>query len=315
MTFLFSMTEAAAKYGVDYFDMVGATSMFTALGSLQASTTATIGSTALYTVAANGGAPYVLKLAVQITGAGGQYNVTTYTVARSDTGENLLTGTGSLSSNTPSFQPLTDASLVLAGDDTVRGNTGNNTLRGYAGSDYIDGGDGVDTVLYPDPRLLYGFTKIGNTFTVQTSAGVDTLVNVERLKFSDQTIAYDTSGTTGEAYRLYQAALNRAPDTSGLGYYVRNLDKGASLHDMATGFINSPEFAAKYGALDNTGFVTQLYANVLHRAPDAGGLAYHTAALAAGLSRADDLIGFSESPENQAALIGVMARGMVYDNV
>ncbi|MES2188379.1 MAG: DUF4214 domain-containing protein [Pseudomonadota bacterium] len=314
MAFLFTLTEAAAKYGVDYFDMVGSASMFSSLAGLQASTSAAVGSTVLYTVAANNGAPYVLHLAVQITGAGGQYSATTYTVSRTDTGENLLQGTGGVGSNTPSFQPLTDPALLLAGDDTFRGNSANNTLRGYAGSDYIDGGDGTDTVLYPDPRLLYGFTKIGNTITVQTSAGVDTLVNVERLKFSDQTMAYDTTGTTGEAYRLYQAAFNRTPDTAGLGYHVRNLDKGVSLHDVALGFVSSPEFASSYGPLDNTGFVTQLYANVLHRAPDAGGLAYHVGNLNAGVARADVLIGFSESPENQAALVGVMARGMVFDN-
>ena len=38
----------------------------------------------------------------------------------------------------------------------------------------------------------------------------------------------------------------------------------------------------------------------LHRAPDAGGLAYHVSHLNAGVPRADVLVGFSESPENQA---------------
>jgi serralysin len=52
---------------------------------------------------------------------------------------------------------------------------------------------------------------------------------------------------------------------------------------------------------------------VLHRAPDAGGLAYHTGNLdSGGNSRAQVLVGFSESPENQAALIGVIQGGMAY---
>jgi serralysin len=52
---------------------------------------------------------------------------------------------------------------------------------------------------------------------------------------------------------------------------------------------------------------------VLHRAPDAGGLAFHTGNLATGAaSRAATLVGFSESPENQAALIGVIQNGMEF---
>ena len=79
---------------------------------------------------------------------------------------------------------------------------------------------------------------------------------------------------------------------------------GFSLTQVAQGFIDSPEFAATYGSLSNSDFVTQLYANVLHRAPDAEGLKFHVDLLNAGtVSRAQDLAGFSGSPETQAALI------------
>ena len=90
------------------------------------------------------------------------------------------------------------------------------------------------------------------------------------------------------------------------------MDKGAALSSVAQNFIASPEFSAKYGTLDNTQFVTQLYANVLHRAPDAGGLAYHLDSLAHGATRADVLVGFSESQENQAALVGVLSAGVEF---
>ena len=52
------------------------------------------------------------------------------------------------------------------------------------------------------------------------------------------------------------------------------LDQGLNISQVAQNFINSPEFSATYGSLNDTQFVTQLYANVLHRAPDDGGLAY-----------------------------------------
>ena len=88
---------------------------------------------------------------------------------------------------------------------------------------------------------------------------------------------------------------------------------GLSLTQVAQGFIDSPEFSAAYGSLSNSDFVTQLYANVLHRAPDAAGLKFHVDLLNAGnISRAQDLVGFSESTENQAALIGIIGNGFAY---
>jgi hypothetical protein len=71
---------------------------------------------------------------------------------------------------------------------------------------------------------------------------------------------------------------------------------------------------SKYGASPSNGqFVTALYQNVLNRAPDAGGLAYWVGELENGtLSRPEVLIGFSESAENQTALIGILEQGIEY---
>ena len=138
------------------------------------------------------------------------------------------------------------------------------------------------------------------------------LAGIERIAFTGGGIALDTDGNGGMAYRLYQAAFNRTPDHSGLGYQMQALDNGLSLSQVAANFIASPEFQQTYGALNNTQFVTQLYQNVLHRAPDEGGLAYHVGNLAGGMARANVLMGFSESPENQAALIGAIGNGMLY---
>jgi len=52
-------------------------------------------------------------------------------------------------------------------------------------------------------------TSAGYTVTDTAGAdGTDTLINVERLQFSDAKVAIDTSGNAGQAYRLYQAAVN-----------------------------------------------------------------------------------------------------------
>jgi hypothetical protein len=45
---------------------------------------------------------------------------------------------------------------------------------------------------------------------------VDQLSGVERIAFSDATIALDIAGTAGQVYRIYQAAFSRTPDKPGL---------------------------------------------------------------------------------------------------
>ena len=85
---------------------------------------------------------------------------------------------------------------------------------------------------------------------------------------------------------------------------------------MAANFIASPEFQSKYGsAVDSSQFITLLYNNVLHRAPDSGGLQYHLNELATGQTRADVLTHFSESPENQANVIGQIQAGITFIHV
>ena len=83
----------------------------------------------------------------------------------------------------------------------------------------------------------------------------------------------------------------------------RALLQGASLNQVAAGFVASAEFAGRYGAgSSDADFVNTLYQNVLHRAGDAGGVQNWISALAGGASRADVLTGFSEFGENRGAL-------------
>ncbi|SDF37228.1 DUF4214 domain-containing protein [Limimaricola pyoseonensis] len=109
--------------------------------------------------------------------------------------------------------------------------------------------------------------------------------------------AFDAA--SGRVFRLYQAALDRAPDLRGLmAWSGRLLDGERGLLDIAAGFTRSREFAQRYGATDSGDYVTLLYANVLGRAPDPGGFANWTGQIDSGArSREQVLIGFSESAE------------------
>jgi hypothetical protein len=92
------------------------------------------------------------------------------------------------------------------------------------------------------------------------------------------------------------------------------LDHGQSLASAAQGFIQSDEYRNAYGAApSNLDLVTKFYENILHRAPDGGGLAFWVGALdhkTAGV--ADVLAAISESAENVAGLVGVIGDGFAY---
>lgn len=203
-----------------------------------------------------------------------------------------------------------------AGNDTWASGSGWDSFTGNAGNDSIDGGAGIDMAIFSGLRVSYAVTVSAAAITIADSVagrdGTDTLRNVERVKFADVSLAFDVDGHAGQAYRLYQAAFNRTPDLAGLGFQMTALDNGLHLVQVAGNFIASPEFQSKYGNLSNEQFVRQLYANVLHREAEVEGYAYHLNHLNNGFTRADLLVGFSESPENQAALIGVTQDGMIY---
>jgi subtilisin-like proprotein convertase family protein len=204
------------------------------------------------------------------------------------------------------------------GDDTLIANAAGSTLHGMDGNDKLVGGAGVDTAVFRHARADYTISKTDSGYSVKDvkgNEGNDTLTGIERLQFSDSVLAFDTtSGTAGQAYRLYQAAFDRTPDSGGLGYWIAAMDKSATLAEVAQGFVQSAEFKSLYGAAPtNSELVVHLYNNVLHRAPDAGGAAFWLDLLDQHkIDAAAALVNFSESAENIAALTGVTQNGIVF---
>lgn len=104
-----------------------------------------------------------------------------------------------------------------------------------------------------------------------------------------------------ELYRLYRAVFLRGPDPDGHCYWWEARAGGVELAEVAEVFVGSAEFQNRYGALDDRGFVDQLYRNVLGRPADPDGLAYWVGQLAAGATRGQVVLGFSESTEFRLA--------------
>jgi hypothetical protein len=190
------------------------------------------------------------------------------------------------------------------------------TMHGAANNGRIDGGGGLDTVQYQGAASGYQIAHGAAGFTVShgNAAAGDTLVNVERIKFADATVALDIDGVGGQAYRIYQAAFDRTPDSVGLGFWIAAMDRGTTLAAVAQGFVDSREYKDMYGtAPSNADLVSKFYQHVLHRPAEKGGFDFWVGVLDnRAATVVDVLVAISESAENQAGLAAVIGNGFTY---
>ncbi|MEO0820141.1 MAG: DUF4214 domain-containing protein [Pseudomonadota bacterium] len=122
----------------------------------------------------------------------------------------------------------------------------------------------------------------------------------------------DTSLTVEEAQEvalLYEAAFGRQADADGLNFWIDQREAGLSPVDLSTQFIDSIEFAERFGepdSLSNGDFIDRLYANILDRDGEAEGADFWTTVLDENaLERPEVLLQFAVSDENVANAEGL----------
>jgi hypothetical protein len=210
---------------------------------------------------------------------------------------------------------------LIGGSRFITGTVANDSLTGSASNQVVDGLSGMDTVIYAAARAQFKIGITGNqqvnVVNTSTPTRGDTLSNIERLEFSDSGVALDVGPeqNAGSVYMLYKAGFNRIPDAEGMGYWLAQVDGGKNIvTDIATGFVNSPEFAAKYGSNPSVpNYVDSLYQNVLGRAGESGGVAYWNQELDAGrISKAAVLVQFATLAEGAANVASLIANGITY---
>jgi hypothetical protein len=153
------------------------------------------------------------------------------------------------------------------------------------------------------------------TVTNQSDSNdVRKFAGIRLIKFVDRYTSLDIDGIPGQVYRLYQAAFNRKPDLTGLGFWIFNAEtRQLTMEAVADGFLGSPESISLYGqSPTNDKLVAAAYANVLHRDPERAGFDWWIDAMKNGLSRQSMLYNFSESRENKDNLLPDMANGFDY---
>lgn len=191
--------------------------------------------------------------------------------------------------------------IAGGGDDAVIGTEQANIITGGKGDDTVYAKGGTDTFVVNDTRaqILVESNEDGSIF-IMSADGNDLLNSVERIQTNDATLAMSNDPVADQAYRIYKAAFDRIPDETGLGYWIRQMDQGMTVEEVAARFMISDEFSSLYGRdVSDQHLVTALYENTLGREPDQDGFAYWEEQMAQGLSDVEVFTLFSESEENQ----------------
>ena len=181
----------------------------------------------------------------------------------------LADGTGAIDNIQIAFGTEINSVYGSKFGDTLVGNSGANLLQGGPGNDTIDGGLGVDIAMYANVKSNYSLKFLSSTnislVDIFGSQEVDTLVSIERLKFSDISLAIDVGGNAGTTAKILGAVFGKESvnNKNYVGIGLNYLDSGWTYDNLAGLALGAA------GAKTNDQIVSLLWANVVGTEPTA----------------------------------------------
>ncbi len=201
-----------------------------------------------------------------------------------------------------------------AGKDSINGLGGNDLLIGGQGDDEIIGGLGVDTAQFSGTSVSYSISASKSKTTVidnrLNSDGTDSLSGVERLKFSDKSIAIDLDGNAGISAKIIGAVLGKEavkiPAFMGIGLSL--LDGGMSYSDLGALAL------AAVGATTNESIASTVWRNIYGTNPTVNELSSIVKQLNDGLKPGDYIVSVGDSALNATniGLVGLALTGIEF---
>lgn len=168
----------------------------------------------------------------------------------------------------------------------------------------------ANAIIFRPGTADFGTNNLNGTYSVvvrgvKESSGKAAIIsynvecfNARDYKGGDNDAAMDDTQVSGFVNRLYTLCFNRAADDEGMVTWKNALvNRTKSGADVAKGFFFSQEMNNR--KLSDSEFLEILYRVMMNRASDAGGKAYWTERLNAGMSREGIYKGFAESTEFQ----------------
>jgi len=205
------------------------------------------------------------------------------------------------------------------GDDTVVGFAGRDTLHGNGGNDELQGGSDIDTAVYSGALMDYSLVREGNTVDVTgpVADGNDQLTDVERLQFSDLSVAFDLDGNAGQVAKLLGVMLGKDD------WYIREyvgigldfIDNAGVTFEQLMDIALDAIMAINGTARTNESVFSLLYENVLGVAPSAGEVSVYAALIEDGTyTQASMAVAAAEYSLNldNIGLVGLIDTGLEY---
>jgi hypothetical protein len=145
----------------------------------------------------------------------------------------------------------------------LKGNSGNNTFEGLKGHDKLDGSAGIDTAIFTGPYADYTINNYNTYATVSDAVSnrdaVDTLWNMEYLKFSDQTVAI-TLQTIGIKSIEDQSSFHIYPNPSkGIITVLQEKENSISIYNSLGSLVTYIENSSKQTIIDLSAQAAGLY--------------------------------------------------------
>lgn len=149
------------------------------------------------------------------------------------------------------------------------------------------GDNGYGVISYKQFIPQAGYSEIQGLYTING--------------FVSNGATYDFTWSTNRTIvdTAYATILGRAAEVGGLDWWSGHIGTNPSV--LADALISSTEGNLIYGGLTDSGFVDQVYENVLGRHADSGGLVYWENALHTGLTRGQLFQGFIDSVNRPSA--------------
>jgi Ca2+-binding RTX toxin-like protein len=200
------------------------------------------------------------------------------------------------------------------GHDWLEGLDGNDVLVGGLGDDQLNGGMGIDTAKFTGVYADYSSSSSKSTFTLidkrSNVDGMDVLTNVERLKFSDKSVAIDLDGHAGIAVKVIGAVLGKdAVKNPGLvGIGLSYLDLDLSYSDLGLLALNA------VGATSSDAIVSRLWFNLVGSTASSLEKAPYIKMLADGMKPGDLVVMAADLPLNASNidLVGLIQTGVEF---
>ncbi|MEA3465757.1 MAG: M10 family metallopeptidase [Thermodesulfobacteriota bacterium] len=198
--------------------------------------------------------------------------------------------------------------------ENAMGGRGNDVFIGNSVDNILTGGEGIDFLISDEILSGSSVQKLGEglAFELLHDAGdIDSLVDIERLIFSDKGLALDLSGAAGKAAKILGATFG-AESVDNSAYVKIGLDllgDGMSYEDLTALAIEAA------GATTNEQVVDLLWTNLVGSHPSSAQAQPYVQMLNDGMS-AGELGVFAADLElnhNNIDLLGLAQTGLVFD--